>query len=211
MSLGGRARYTGLWTSSVEESDMGAVTPKPSVDRAAVGRVLRQVMAHNKVVECEEMWAAHQIQRESNLPSELMGAPARVIKGEVELLPSHAVCPHAGAPPASGSRAATEAPGCRSNVSTEAIQEAREAAAQRKLQALKQVQEMEEAMVVSKQHAASGSSKEDEGRKRRKHERKEAKALRRAAKKAKKAARRAKRRRRGLSDSSGCSSSSGGV
>jgi len=174
----------------------GAASAKPSVDSAAASRVMRQVLASNKVAECDEMWAARRLQQAGELDAGRW--PARRGGGgasERRATSEGAVASLPGTSPRNPT------------ITPDLLREAREAARQRKLRAASEdaARVERDSLGADGAAVAEGARPCSEGtgrseRKRRKRERKEAKSERKAAKMA-------KRRRRASSDSS---SSSGG-
>lgn len=59
-----RSRYQGLWATPNDQVRLTSIE-RSTVDSGAVERVVKQVAQHNKLIECEEMWAAHLKQQQN--------------------------------------------------------------------------------------------------------------------------------------------------
>jgi hypothetical protein len=202
---------------------MPTAPAKPSIDGAVMGRVMRQVMAHNKVVECEEMWAAHSLQQhelaedkehpgQSGSQAQLRAQPgagtsaAAVpprLEGVEHFTPAtgseaaqgQATCTGRNMEMTTASGSASAAPRACGCVTAESLREAREASARRKLRALAP-DAPPPCTSISPTRVARDEDLDDRAeRKRHRRERQTARAERRVAKKEKKEAKKARLRK----------------
>lgn len=223
VAMAGRVpgRGSGLWTTAADVAEIPTAPPKPSINGAAVSRVMRQVMAHNKVVECEEMWAARKLQqqqealaaarREDEEHAEEAGPELQLRAQSAVGMPCAADAPRReGAALAEGQMTCTVekmekdtasasaslcfVPRIGGCVTMKSLWEAREAAAQRKLRAL-----VADSPASTSRPTLVGRDTDQDARVERKRhekrERKAARAERRVARKEKKAAKKARLRR----------------
>lgn len=173
----------GLWKTAADVAEVpGVVAAKPSVNGTAASRFVLQAAAHNKVVECEEMWAARRLQQEmeergeERLERGRHPGSSRAVQRVVES--SRGGTAPRDEPHGTGRR--------RAPVTTESIMEAREAAARRKLKSVAA------AKVREAVEASCGGLVGREERRRAKAARKAARAERRTSKAEMRAAKKAR-------------------